>query len=236
MASHRAGHLYDCLAQLQDAGAPIARRHEAPAPKCLLAHGADWASLDVLEGWTRAERGRLIAYGSLDRDLTDDCPTNRITVLAVGDLGAGMEQDIEVPLPPSLSAVSGKRRVTTTLAWQSPINWRHRQYRRAKLRFAKPAGMPVAASTNSGEIGLRESQRGTLQHQVYDASHAVPVGPSDVICVTAQCSEQAGGLGGRLIPYAVVLSLEVAPDLGVNVYAEVSTRITAAIAVPVATP
>jgi hypothetical protein len=236
MASHRAGALLDCLVELRDLGAQIERRHEVPALKCLLAHGADWGNLDVPDGWSRAERGRLVAYGSLDRDLTRDCPTSRITVLAVGELGAGTEQDIELPLPPSLSAVSGKRRVTSTLAWQSPTNWRSRQYRRAKLTFGKPTGMPVAASTNAREVGLRESQRGTVQHQVFEASHAVPVGPTDVIRVTVQCAEQAGGLGGRQIPYAVVVSLEVAEELSVNVYDEVAARIAIPIAVPVTSP
>ncbi len=236
LISHRAGAIYERLLELRAGGAAIERRHEAAALKCLLTHGADWASLDRLEGWSRAERGRLVAYGSLERDLRDDCPPHRVTVLAVGDLGAGQEQDIEVPLPPSLSAVTGKRRVTATLAWQSPTNWRHRQYRRAKLTFAKPAGMPVAASTNSRDVGFRESQRGTLQHQVYEASHAVPVGPADVIRVTVQCTEQAGGLGGRLVPYAVAISLEVAEELGVNVYAEVAARISTPVVVPVGGP
>lgn len=236
LISHRAGVIYERLLELRAGGAAIERRHEAAALKCLLAHGADWSSLDRLDGWSRPERGRLVVYGSLERDLRDDCPPHRVTVLAVGELGAGQEQDIEVPLPPSLSAVSGKRRVTATLAWQSPTNWRHRQYRRAKLAFAKPAGMPVAASTNSRDIGFRESQRGTLQHQVYEASHAVPLGPADVIRMTVQCAEQAGGLGGRLVPYAVAISLEVAEELAVNVYAEVAARIATPVAVPVGSP
>jgi hypothetical protein len=60
---------------------------------------------------------------------------------------------------------------------------------------------------------------------------AVPIGPADDLRLTIQCYEQAGGLNGRSIPYGVAVSLEVAPELGVEVYQAVSARVRPPVAV-----
>jgi hypothetical protein len=64
-----------------------------------------------------------------------------------------------------------------------------------------------------------------VQHQIYEGSGAVPIGDDDNLRLTVQCMEQAGGLNGTSIPYAIAISFEVAEALGVDVYAEVAARI-----------
>ena len=64
-----------------------------------------------------------------------------------------------------------------------------------------------------------------MQHQIFEGVGAVPIGPGDDLRLTIQCYEQAGGLNGRSIPYGVAVSLEVAPELGVDVYQAVSARV-----------
>jgi hypothetical protein len=120
--------------------------------------------------------------------------------------------------------------VTATLAWFSPINWRHRQYRRAKLAFGSPTGAlePVISSK---QVGSKKGQRGTVQHQIFEGVGAVPVGPTDHLRLTIQCYEQAGGLNGRRVPYGIAVSLEVAPELGVDVYESVSALVRPPVAV-----
>jgi hypothetical protein len=78
---------------------------------------------------------------------------------------------------------------------------------------------------DSKQIGFQKAQRGTVQHQIYEGTGAVPIGPGDDIRLTVQCLEQAGGLNGASVPYAAVISLEVAEALGVDVYAEVAAQI-----------
>ena len=83
----------------------------------------------------------------------------------------------------------------------------------------------------SKQIGAQRGQRGTVQHQVFEGVGAVPIGLSDELRLTVQCSEQAGGLSGERVPYGVAISLEVAPELGVDVYEAVAARVRPAVAV-----
>ena len=64
-----------------------------------------------------------------------------------------------------------------------------------------------------------------MQHQIFEGVGAVPISDSDDLRLTVACLEQAGGLNGTSIPYAVAISLEVAPELGVEVYEEVAARL-----------
>ena len=111
-----------------------------PRLKALLVHGAEWPDTKLIgDGTSTLPLDRFLSYGWLAIDHVLGCPAYRVTVLAVGDLGARQEEDIIVPLPAGLSGLVGKRRVTATLAWLSPINWRHRQYRRGET-WVSPAG------------------------------------------------------------------------------------------------
>jgi len=84
---------------------------------------------------------------------------------------------------------------------------------------------------SSKQIGMQRAQRGTVQHQIFEGTGAVPITASDEIRLTVQCMERAGGLGEVSIPYAVTVSLEVAEALAVDVYAEVSARVQAPVRV-----
>lgn len=66
---------------------------------------------------------------------------------------------------------------------------------------------------------------------MFEGLGAVPIGPADELRLTVQCFEQAGGLSDTRIPYGVAISLEVAPELGVDVYEEVSARVRPPVAV-----
>lgn len=168
-------------------------------------------------------------YGVPQRDLADGCESHEVSVLYVGDLGANEQSTLALPLPNGLQAI-GLKRITATLAWLSPINWRHRQYRRAALDFAKPKGF-----TDLGgylDVDGERSKRGTLQHAVWEVSRAVAGGVGSSVDMTVQCREQAGGLNGERVDFAVVLSLWVAPELGVEVYTQVAQQVTAPVLVP----
>ena len=225
LTTRRAARLLDLIETLRDGVAGFEDRHTAAALKALVVHGAEWPNLNLVSGVNDAlSADRFFTYGWLATDPSVGCPPHRVTVLAVGDLAARQEEDITIPLPPSLSGLVGKRRITATLAWLSPTNWRHRQYRRAKLMFGKPSGVlnPVVKSK---QVGSQRAQRGTVQHQIFEGSGAVPISLEDDVQVTVQCTEQAGGLNGQSVPYAVVVSFEVAEALGVDVYSEVASRI-----------
>jgi hypothetical protein len=122
----------------------------------------------------------------------------------------------------------GIKQVTATLAWLSPINPAHRQYRRAKLTFTKPQGLVPTIDLKSEAIEGRTAQRGTIQQQTYRTARASAAGRGDPLALTVRCVEQAGGLSGQQASYAVALSLWVAPELGIEVYEQIHTELRTA--------
>ena len=135
LVSRQAARLYDVIDSVTD-GTPITRRQRASAIKALLMHGVgDFEDLQT----SPLPLERAIGNGILLRDFSSGCATNEAVLLFLGQIGAAQEHELEIPLPDGLSVREAKR-IDTTLAWLSPINWRHRQYRRAALSFVTPEG------------------------------------------------------------------------------------------------
>lgn len=206
------------------------RAEKAVATKALVAHSVRVpADLLVDDALGHHAHG----YGATLRDFADGCTSNEAVILFVSDLGAGEERALSLPLPNGLQAV-GLKRVTATLAWISPVNWRHRQYRRAALGFSKPTGaFPALGSAK--DVSAVDAKRGTLQHGVWEITKTVAGGHGDTLDLRVQCREQAGGLQGERVEFAVAISLWVAPELGVDVYSQVEQQVRGRVAVP-ATP
>jgi Subtilase family len=231
LTTRRAAELLDLIEALRVDVPGFEDRHVVPALKALLVHASEWPDKKLVsDALTDGGLDRYFGYGWLALNHVLGCPPHAVTLLAVGDLGARQEEDILLPLPPGLSGLRGKQRVTATLAWMSPINWRHRQYRRAKLAFGSPKG-PLASVVSSKQVRQQRAQRGTVQHEIFEGLGAVPIGPADEQTITVQCYEQAGGLNGATIPYGIAISLQVAPELDVRVYQEVAARVRPAVVV-----
>lgn len=209
-------------------GRDLTRSELAVATKALVSHGFRVPTdLRVHEDLGPYAHG----YGIPHKDLADGCEPHEASVLYVGNLGANEQSTLALPLPNGLQAV-GLKRITATLAWLSPVNWRHRQYRRAALDFAKPKGFTELGGYL--DVDGERSKRGTLQHAVWEVSRAVAGGVGSTIDLTVQCREQAGGLDGERVDFAVVISLWVAPELGVDVYAQVAQQVMVPVLIPAA--
>ncbi len=220
LVTRRASLLHDTLDDIVG-GAPLGRHERAVAIKALLAHGARHP-----EGFRSDTLSveKAIGFGSIDRDFSLGCVGHEAVVLYLGSLGAAEEQDLLLPLPDGLN-VRGTKRITATLAWLSPVNWRHRQYRRAALGFTKPTGTPeLDAPTDLSDDEAKRGS-GTIKHLIWETEKAFASGRGSEVSLKIKCLEQAGGLGGERIPYAVALSLWVAPTLNVDVYAQVRQQI-----------
>ena len=146
LASRGASFLYDLIEQLrrqQDTSVPV--DFDVVLIKALLVHGADWAGAKSLYDATlrnaqnsrtfKEYLGRFLGYGSADLAKVMACTEQRATVLGFGELGDGEGAEFTLPLPPSLSAVNERRRLTITLAWLSPVNSNRQNYRGAHLWF-----------------------------------------------------------------------------------------------------
>lgn len=225
LTSYRAAEAVEVIRELLPTGTTPTRRQLAVGVKALLLHG------------TRATQELLVpdgagihafGHGGEARDFGAGCTDNEAVTLYFGELGAREMCDIELPLPNGLQ-VTGVKRVTATLAWLSPVNWRHRDYRRAALSFGKPEG--VTSLPAPLDVPTTSAKRGTVQHLVWEVTRPVPYGQGQTLRLTVRCAEQAGGLGGDRVQFAVALSLWVAPELGVDVYTQVRDQLRARVGV-----
>jgi len=227
LVTRQAARLYDLIEEVSESAA-VSRRQRAAAMKALLVHGA--TEFTELAGLAFPLE-RAVGNGVLLRDFSTGCATNEAVLLFLGSIEAAQEQDLTIPLPDGLS-VRETKRIEATLAWLSPINWRHRQYRRAALSFVTPSGAipdlgkAVGLSADTAKAGAT-----TVQHVSWETQKAFAGGVDSEINVRVKCFEQAGGLAGEAVDYAAVVSLWVAPAIGVDVYAQVRAQVPARVSV-----
>ena len=237
LSSRAASFLSDLIEQLR-------RRPNTPVPadfdvvliKALLVHGADWG--DAKSRYESALKnaqnsrsfreylGRFLGYGSADLPKVMACTEQRVTVLGYGELGDGEGDEFILPLPPSLSAVNERRRLTITLAWLSPVNSTRQNYRIAHLWFNPK--YEVAPDRVCADH--RAVQRGTVQHEVLEGDKAVAFQDGDTITIKVNCRADADDIPSP-IRYGLAVTLEVAEEIDIPIYQEVRDQL--AVRVPV---
>src|SRR4029077_18190395 len=111
--------------------------------KALAVHTCQWPdsealrlALECADAMERKARmARLFGYGVLEVDRARGCTDERATLIAVGEIASEQGLLYRIPLPPSLAGKREWRRLTITLAWLSPINPEHHDYRRSIVWF-----------------------------------------------------------------------------------------------------
>ncbi|MBX9790022.1 MAG: S8 family peptidase [Pirellulales bacterium] len=225
MAHYR---LHELIAELADVDLPADT--EAVVLKALLVHGACWGDAadtiqrlfgQTINDWRDMQRfkARLLGFGEVNPERCWFCTDQRVTMLGWGRISADQGHVYSLPLPPSLSATRIKRRLTITLAWLTPINPRHRDYRKAQLWFDVPEEEFGVAKK---DLDADTARRGTVEHRVFEGNRVRTF--DDALEVTVNCKENAGALTEE-IPYAIAVTLEIAEPTQVVIYDEVRQRI-----------
>ncbi|MBN1843878.1 MAG: S8 family peptidase [Deltaproteobacteria bacterium] len=236
ITSRAAGILYDVLEQLKsEPGGEII--DTVPASvwlKALLTHASEWG-----EAWNILERilrttansrqfkeyiARLLGYGGIDVARVQECTQNLATALSGGIIEKDHAHIHRFPLPPSLSGKRGWRRLTITLAWHTPVNPAHQNWRRAALWFEPPKEL---LRVERKQANWQAVKRGTLQHEILEGNRATAFVDGDNLEIQVNCTSDAGALEDA-VPYALVATLEVAPAMGIAIYDEIRVRIHAA--------
>ena len=238
LATRSAHRLFDALMDednggvLQDAD----RRYYGVVIKALLVHRARWgavgAQLEDIYGPTgpgtyvarRDNIARVLGYGRPDVEEALTCAANRATLVGYGEVSAdGTASLFRVPLPSSLERVIEPRTITLTLAWFSPVNIRHRAYRRAKLEIT-PADFKTSAGVerSPNQPSDKSVPRGSLFHVRYEGHRAVPFVDDGHLSFRVFCREQGGPLDDR-ISYGIAVTVEAGEH--VPVYQEVRQRL-----------
>jgi len=236
LTSRAAAILYDVLEELRNepGGELIDDIPPAVWLKTLLIHAAEWGQAgNVLDNILRSPENsrqfkeyvtRLLGYGRIDASRVRECAEHRVTALSGGRLGNDQAHVHRFPLPPSLSGQRGWRRLTITLAWLTPVNPAHQNWRRAALWFAPPKDLLRVERQQAHWQAVR---RGTVQHEVLEGTRASAFVDGVNLEIQVNCAADAGALEDT-IPYALATTLEVAEDIGVPIYEEVRVRIHAA--------
>jgi hypothetical protein len=214
-------------------GLNLAGDQVAALLKTVLVHAASWnsagADLDrifasELSTATWQERNRLksrfLGFGEVEPERCFFCNDQRATVLGWGYLEKDGGHEYRLPLPDSLSAQGVKRRLALTLGWLTPINCRHRDYRKAHLWYS--FNKKVLGVENE-DLDQPSADRGTVVHQVFEGERARAF-PEGFMKLLISCREQAAGLSER-IPYAFAATLEVAEQTNLPIYQEIQERV-----------
>ncbi|MBP5789889.1 MAG: S8 family peptidase [Neisseriaceae bacterium] len=238
LMSHYASICYDNLQQILQEQTEDLSAYEIPLLKAMLVHSSSWhdieehienalgKKIDFIRRWA--------GYGIADIERVLNCTAQRATVLGFGSLTDGQAHIFKLPLPPSLSPNTEKRRLTITLAYLSPIAPKTQKYRIAKLWFEakdsdKPdTNKPTIADDRQeccgGQNGFQFVQNGTVQHEIFEGANAIPFMDGDSIAIKVNCRKEVGEIE-QPIAYGLIVSLEVSENVDIAIYDEIRTRI-----------
>ena len=237
----RAGHrIFDTLMDTDGGSshASMAPQFRAVVVKTLLVHRSRWGKeASFLDGFygphgqgqhtrRRDNIARLMGYGFPAVEEAMACAPNRATLVGYGTIKDKDTNVHRIPLPPSLDGVSEPRALTITVAWLSPVNFRHQSYRRAKLEVNHATRLDTALGVkrSPGQPADAAAARGTVFHARYEGRRAVQFVDDGHVLLRIFCREQAGRLD-QSIRYGVAVTIEAGQQ--VPVYQEVRSRLAA---------
>jgi hypothetical protein len=211
--------------------------------RTLLVHSASWPDdlSSLLQEqfcsntmhWSKKKSilSTFLGFGHFDASRVTACSDQRATALGWGTIAAGEGHIFEFPLPPCLASTRTKRKLSVTLSWFSPINPRHRKYRKALLWFTLADNLLGVSFSDADE---KTTQRGTLKHQVYESEQAKVFTDGDTLKVQVNCDSDAGELECN-VQYALAVTLEVTEGITLPLYQQVKERIKVPVSPRVAT-
>lgn len=212
--------------------------------KALLVHGAkqdDDACKTITAALKTPENSRqfkevmarYLGYGAVEVERVLACTEQRGTVLGCGEIRENEIHEFRLPLPPGLSSSHVWRRMVVTLAWFSPVNPDHRNFREAKLELSPVGGwgdLPLKLARQDADYN--QVLRGTVQHEVVEGSKQVAAyQDGDSILLHVACKKDATARLDDVIPYGLAVTLEVAEGVQIPIYEQLRTRLQPQVAV-----
>lgn len=200
-------------------------------------HTADWQDesgsfvVQALRALVEASQakdyaGGILGYGVIRPDRGLGCAATRATAIGGGIIANGQAMQHHFPLPECLHTRLERRRLTVTLAWLTPINPADRKYRVARLNLELPKFTDSPLLVEPCQVHANATVRGTVQHLVLECENAaMNIARGATMPITVTCSEDAGGLI-KPVNYALAVSLEMDPALGVPIYEQVAQRLS----------
>lgn len=221
--SHEAGKCYKILNEIfvNETQADLPAEFASILLKAMLTHGASWdtvsqplsEALDI----SCNQLCRWIGNGIPDISRVEECTQNRATLIGMGKLKKDDAHIFRLELPFDFSSQLIKRKLTVTLAYFSPLDFKRQKYRSAQLWFDIEKGSELVPRRQNTE--WRTVRRGTLQHEIFTGESAL-VWNNDEIVIKVNCKEDASKFSGE-IPYGLFVTFEIAEGLDVDVYSTI---------------
>ncbi|MCW5238744.1 S8 family peptidase [Verminephrobacter eiseniae] len=245
LATRSAARIYEVLDALRaEHGENIPQELISVLIKVLLVHGAkqDDAACKAITAALKTPdnsrqfkevMARYLGYGAVQIERVLACTEQRGTVLGFGEIRENEIHEYRLPLPPGLSSSQVWRRMVVTLAWFSPVNPDHRNFREAKLELSPVSGwgdLPLKLARQDADHN--QVLRGTVQHEVVEGSKQVAAfQEGDSILLHIACKKDATAHLDVAIPYGLAVTLEVAESVQIPIYQQLRTRLQQQVAV-----
>ena len=234
LISNKAAECYDILDNVfvSEVGENIPHDYAAVMLKAMLAHGASWSDLKddckyslTLSGrQAKSDMHKILGYGIVDVDKVKECTKNQITLIGYGDIKQNQAFIYSIPLPFNFYAQKYKRRLIVTLAYFSPIHPSSIKYREKQVWFTVNDGKNIAGART--EYDYNAVQRGTLQHEIFEADSTEVWNENDSLTIKVNCRGDASEADADvLIPYALFATFEMAPEYNIDVYQNIVEKI-----------
>ncbi|SMB54603.1 conserved hypothetical protein [Serratia proteamaculans] len=228
LATRRLALLHDTLKEMKELGYQdaLSKAPDALILKAMMVHGAEHNSesralisrhLDTNASRTfKSDLNQYLGFGRVNENRIHFCEDNQATLIYSNEIEAESAQDYFLPLPPSLAAKTINRRLIVTVAWFSPVNHGHKDYRAAQL-WASPA----YGTIDLDEIDYYSShlKNGTVFHDVRKGNRASAFTQGDKLAIRINCFGRAG-IQKLKVPYVVIATLDT-PGIALPIYQEV---------------
>lgn len=234
-----------CAAALIASGGPfhgrdLTRTQVSLLVRALLVNASAWPLGATLEfkalkvgGLThqaaKQEVSRHWGHGRINPLRAVESPRGGATMVGLGSVRKDGAQIFDVPLPPSLSGIKSARDMTVTVAWFSSVNPSRQLYRATKLEVESGDGTTKdsewALSLKGKGPALNMVGRGTVwSHHLTNKNRTCPTFKANA---TLPIRVQAPSTvpPDEDIPFALAVSFEVGVEAGVDVFAEVRSRL-----------
>ncbi|QBG95850.1 S8 family peptidase [Xanthomonas oryzae] len=238
LATRGAVRLYDMLDRLRNE-----EREDIPETlmsvlmKVLLVHGAkqDDTGKQHIEQTLKDARNsrqfkqvitRYLGYGAVDIERVLTCTAQRATVIGCGEIRENEVHEYAFPIPAGFSSQRIWRRLVVTLAWLTPINPDHRNFREAKLTLEPGGGSwsNQILNLNRQDGDHNQVERGTVQHEVLEGKKQIQAfEDGETLRVRVTCKKDAAARLDTIIPYGLAVTLEAKEDI--PIYQQVRARI-----------
>lgn len=234
LISNKAEECYNILNDvfISETGSNIPYNYAAVMIKAMLVHGASWSNLkssciNALNLSGRQANNNLhkyLGYGVADVDKVKECTKNQITLIGYGDIKQDQAFEYSLPLPFQFHEQKYKRKLTITLAYFSPIHPSSIKYRENQVWFNLIDIKDIAGPR--GEYDHNAVQRGTLQHEIFVSDSTKVWDENDTLKIKVNCRADASKTDREvLIPYALFVTFEMAPEYDIDVYQSVVEKI-----------